>query len=128
MFNSLPEDMIIQILSYLENDVIKKIQIPFECYKKYLHLRILKNKSQNWYCGIYNNLYNKCFVCAADFDELYITIICYHCELLLDDYFSYPTICTHCSDFKNLKRGKIFSRMCPGCNNNRINLAITSYN
>lgn len=127
MFEKLPEDMIVYVLSYLDNDVIKKIDIPYECYKKYVYLRTNNDNSQDWYRGIYYNLYNKCFICKGPFDVLYITIICYNCELLLDDYFSYPTICTRCSNFKGLTRGKIFSRKCPGCNNSRMNLAITSY-
>ena len=63
----LSEDMIIEVLSYLDiNDVIK-LDLSFDCFKKYLVLR-LKNKKHNsykniWYKGVYNNQYNKCFKC-----------------------------------------------------------------
>ena len=56
------EDMIIEVLSYLDMSDIIKLDLSFDCFKKYLVLR-LKNKEYNsykniWYKGVYNNQYN----------------------------------------------------------------------
>lgn len=124
MIEKMPEDMIVHILLYLDNDDINKINISYDCYQKYIYIKTNNNNSQTWYRGIYYNLYNKCFICNNKFNKSYIAVICYNCELLLDNYFSYPKICIECSNFKNLKKRKLFSSKCPGCNNNRMNLAI----
>ena len=58
---NLPNDVINNILSFFKNDEIKNINLPYEYYKFYLKNRLNMNKSDLWYKGCYNNLYNGCF-------------------------------------------------------------------
>tara|TARA_Y100000992_G_C21271887_1_gene497395 strand:- start:587 stop:991 length:405 start_codon:yes stop_codon:yes gene_type:complete len=133
MFN-LSEDMIIEVLSYLDMSDIIKLDLSFDCFKKYLVLR-LKNKEYNsykniWYKGVYNNQYNKCFKCERYLlNDLHVLIICNNCKLKMDDIHSYPSICLDCVDSNNriVNRGAIITSYCPCCINKRMHLGIKSY-
>ena len=60
---NLPRDIIIHILSYIDNNLIKKINMPYDYYKQYLITRLYNSKKEEWYQGVYNNLYDRCFIC-----------------------------------------------------------------
>ena len=110
----LSRDIIMKVFSYIDNETIKKIEMPYEYYKQYLIQRNVSNKREIWYKGIYNNLYNRCFSCEHEFNnDLYLMIICFECEMLLDNYCNYPIICIKCFEKKNIKRGKIYISSCP---------------
>ena len=59
----LPEDMIIEIMSYLHFDIILKIDVPFKYFKNILISRCHNRMPDNWYKGMYNNMYHQCFKC-----------------------------------------------------------------
>jgi hypothetical protein len=131
---NLPRDIIIHILSFLDNSTIRKILVPYDYYKQYLIFRNIKNKPESYYRGVYNNLYNNCFTCRKELTKpLYIMIICFSCEILLDDYCTYPMVCIDCIDcidsIKNKKiiRGEINIFKCPSCIDNRMHIAVTSF-
>lgn len=124
----LSRDIIMKVFSYIDNETIKKIEMPYEYYKQYLIQRNVSNKREIWYKGIYNNLYNRCFSCEHEFNnDLYLMIICFDCEMLLDNYCNYPIICIKCFEKKNIKRGKIYISSCPSCKDNKMHVAITPY-
>jgi hypothetical protein len=125
---NLPRDIVIHILSFLDNNTIKKISVPYDYYKQYLIFRNIKNKPESYYKGVYNNLYNNCFTCRKELTKpLYIMIICFSCEILLDDYCTYPMVCIDCIENKKILRGKVYTSNCPSCNDNRMHVAITSF-
>ena len=125
---NLPRDTIINILSFIDNETIKKIEIPFDYYKEYLINRSIISKPQTWYKGVFNNLYDRCFICDKKLDILLrVMIICFHCEILLDNHCTYPTVCEHCAKCKKIIRGKLFSAKCPCCDDSRMHIAITSF-
>ena len=86
------------------------------------------NKNELWFQGVYNNLNDKCFKCAKKIDiNLHVMIICLNCEILLDSYCTYPTVCPECVKCKKILRGKVFGSKCPCCEDERMHIAITSY-
>jgi intein/homing endonuclease len=132
----LPEDIWVFILSYLDIDNIKKIDIPFEYFKKYLILRLENDKkdlkhNNSWYKGVYNNRYDKCFKCERYLlsNLLYIKVICNNCELDIDNIYKYPNICLDCVGPTNQRmiRGRIISSYCPSCIKKRLHLGIATY-
>ena len=125
----LPEDMIIEIMSYLHFDIILKIDVPFKYFKNILISRCHNKMPDNWYKGMYNNMYHQCFKCERMMNlHLHITVICSRCEIIADDIFKFPTICINCVKTDTIvSRGKIFSAYCPSCCNKRMHLGITSY-
>lgn len=123
-----PKEIVINILSFVDNESIKKLKIPSSYYKEYLINRLKKTRSDIWYQGVYNNLYYCCFNCKSDLDEfLHVAVVCINCELLLDNYCNYPTICNNCLKKFNFKRGKICCLECPSCKDNRMHIGITSF-
>jgi hypothetical protein len=125
---NLPRDIVIHILSYIDNETIKNIEMPYDYYKQYLVSRSIKNKSEKWYTGVYNNLYDRCFICNKKLSILLqVMIICFNCEILLDNHCTYPTVCTDCTKYKKIIRGKLFTTNCPCCDDKRMHVAITSF-
>ncbi len=125
---NLPKEIVLNILSFIDHNTIKKINMPYSYYKQYLISRCKYSKSEYWFKGVYNNLYGKCFNCIKELDSyLYVTIICMNCEILLDEYCTYPSVCIDCTNYKKIYRGKIFTAVCPGCDSSRMNIAITSF-
>jgi hypothetical protein len=43
---NLPRDIIIHILSYIDNETIKNIEMPYDYYKQYLVSRFIKTLNQ----------------------------------------------------------------------------------
>lgn len=124
----LPRDINIKILSYIDNNTIKNICMPYNHYKQYLIQRQIVKKKEIWYRGVYNNLYNRCFICHKDLNNLInIMIICFHCELILDEYCNYPLICLDCMDHPKIKRGKVYAAKCPTCDDCRMHVGITRF-
>ncbi len=124
----LPKDIIINILSFIDNETIKKVEMPYEYYKQYLITRSITHKPEKWYKGVYNNLYDRCFICNIELNILLqVMIICFNCEILLDNHCTYPTVCQECAKCKKILRGKLFSAKCPSCNDPRMHIAITSF-
>ena len=104
---NLPKDIIIHILSYIDNNLIKKINMPYDYYKQYLISRSYNSKKEEWYQGVYNNLYDRCFICSTQLNvKLQVMIICFNCEVLLDNYSTYPTACTNCIKCKKIVKYK----------------------
>lgn len=125
---NLPRDIVIHILSYIDNETIKNIKMPYDYYKQYLVSRSITSKPENWYIGVYNNLYDRCFICNIELNILLqVMIICFNCEILLDSHCTYPTVCTNCAKCKKIVRGKLFAARCPCCNDPRMHIAITSF-
>tara|TARA_B100000886_G_scaffold71038_2_gene45215 strand:- start:33152 stop:33535 length:384 start_codon:yes stop_codon:yes gene_type:complete len=125
---NLPKEIVLNILSFIDHNTVKKIDMPYSYYKEYLINRCKYSKLEKWFTGVYNNLYDKCFTCNKELDSnLYVTIICMNCEILLDEYCTYPSVCIDCTNYKKISRGKIFTAVCPGCDSSRMNIAITSF-
>lgn len=125
---NLPKDIIIHILSYIDNNLIKKINMPYDYYKQYLISRSYNSKKEEWYQGVYNNLYDRCFICSTQLNvKLQVMIICFNCEVLLDNYSTYPTACTNCIKCKKIVKGSLFGAKCPCCTDKRMHLVITSF-
>ena len=119
---------IFHILSYIDNETIKNIEMPYDYYKQYLISRSITSKTDVWYKGVYNNLYDRCFTCNTELNILLqVMIICFNCEILLDSHCTYPTVCTDCAKCKKIVRGKLFAARCPCCNDPRMHIAITSF-
>lgn len=125
---NLPFELIIKILSYLNINHINKLELPFSYHKHYLIERnILKNN--NWYVGVYNNIYDHCFTCKTHLDKnLRVLVICMNCEFTLDNYYCYPVVCINCTNVdKSVKRGNVFTCFCPSCENSKMNIAIECF-
>lgn len=127
--NKLPSDCVNNILSFLNNSEIKKMNLPYEYYKHYLKNRLNVNKPELWYRGCYNNLNHGCFLCNKElYTEVRMLVICFDCELLIDDYCNYPNVCLGCIKTKEtIKRGKVFGAYCQSCNSNRMVIAVECY-
>ena len=107
-FSSIFEELIIKILSYLNINHINKLELPFSYHKHYLIERnILKNN--NWYVGVYNNIYDHCFTCKTHLDKnLRVLVICMNCEFTLDNYYCYPVVCINSLMLINLLKEVMF--------------------
>lgn len=126
-----PEDIYIKILSFIDNNQIRNMDLPYKYYSKYLKER-LPIKNELWYKGVYYNMKDKCFLCETPL-KFYkrIMVICMNCDIAIDNYYYYPQVCIDCikkrSKEENFECGKIFRCSCPSCNTERMNLAIQCY-
>ena len=122
----LPYEIIMNIFSFLDINKIKEIHIPIIYFKQYIQIR-LNNNSDIWINGIYNNLYDNCFLCKNKLPELYFMMICIKCEFTLDNLCVYPLYCSNCIKYKNIVRSKVLLKSCPLCNNSRMVIAVAPY-
>tara|TARA_Y100000389_G_C17398104_1_gene483766 strand:+ start:698 stop:1072 length:375 start_codon:yes stop_codon:yes gene_type:complete len=122
----LPYEIIMNIFSFLDINKIAEIHLPITYFTQYIKLRLDK-KSNLWINGIYNNLYNNCFLCKNILSEIHFMMICIKCEFILDDICKYPLYCLKCIQAKKIVRGKILLKSCLLCNNSRMVIAIAPY-
>lgn len=125
----MPRDTILYIFSFLDNYTIKDLMLPCSYYTEYLIARLSTFKQDKWYRGIYNNLYDQCFLCFQSIDhDIYAIVICEKCELSIDGHRVFPSICRNCiSDPRKRKRGRIYYNMCSICDTEKVHLVLTSY-
>lgn len=125
----LPLELVTYILSFVNNNEIKTLELPYEYYKQYLYVRLPQTKSPIWYRGVYNNINSKCFKCEKSIRfDLRIMVVCQKCEFSLDGFYYYPHLCVGCVNINDeIKRGRIFTTNCPSCNSIKMNLAIEAY-
>ncbi len=121
---NLPDDIKIQIYTFLHMDDVKKIEKKKEIY---LTLIKLENKTKLTLCeNIYRNtILNQCFHCTNQLSEDYILNICGECKYTISRERLYPMYCKHCI---KLDKEKPFStRRCIICKTYSAYLGILSY-
>lgn len=121
---NLPDDIKIQIYTFLHMDDVKKIEKKKEIF---LTLIKLENKTKLNLCeNIYRNtILNQCFRCTNQLSEDYILNICSICKYCINREHIYPMYCDTCIEFKT-KRA-FATRPCLTCKTYSAYLGILSY-
>ena len=109
---NLPDDIKIQIYTFLHMDDVKKIEKKKD---NYLTLIKLENKTKLNLCeNIYRNIIlNQCFRCENELESNYVMGICSECNFTIDNKRTYPLFCRNCIKLKS-ERG-FLTRYCLTC-------------
>lgn len=127
LYMNFHEDIIIEILSFLDTSHVLTKDISYSWFKKYTSNRLKCRKSEKWYEYMYENWQGNCGVCKNSITyHSYIVNFCLECQFKLDDINYYPMICNECQT-KPLKRGKVKLKKCCICDHSRMHLGVTFY-
>lgn len=115
----LPIELIFFIFNYLDYDKLHN----YVSKTKFIKYTIFKYKvNESYALGIYNNVFNNCFLCNTQLTTNYLMNFCSCCSSILDKY---PMICNICSKkYEPKVYGSLVHAKCINCNKKAIHLNI----
>ena len=119
----LPDDIIINIFSYLLWEDVKK----FKNIDSLLlfHICLQNPQTNDPYSILQNIYYDNCYHCYNSLEFSYVIKLCDSCKFFLDDKKVYPNYCYDCLPLK--KKRNFETQICNVCNNTCFCLGIEPY-
>ena len=116
---NIPNDLFFYILSFIN---IEELHNYF-CKKTFINYVKYKFNIKDVYAnGIYNNLYNNCFLCGYQLTTNFLMNFCSCCNMIINKY---PMICDLCSKkYQPKTYGNLIYANCINCDKRSIHLNI----
>jgi hypothetical protein len=114
----LPDELVKYILSFINVETLKKLELFKKYGKDVLQIRF-PDKKRSILQGTYQNIQQLCFTCENPLNNCYILTLCPNCNIYSKEIYNTPLFCIECvpiSDELRSKYCKIKGLLLKECN------------